>query len=155
METGTYKKRAIDFSKYTVSKPNLTFYSGFKYQLWGCGATVGSLLTGIHPKEVAKYNKHSSHFSDEMMIKFLRKHKFKLIPLTIASISNSKIIENKLDENHLIIISQMLKRNEASWAVLLNCQYHVHNFEINRLTTTEFIERPILTAYVAYKPEWR
>jgi hypothetical protein len=154
MELGRYKKKPLDFKKYIVSRPRLTFFDKL-YNVFGCGPCAVSALTGISPDKISKINKDKDHFSDKLMIKFLESQKFQVIPLTVAELSNSMYVENNLTRNHLLLLSQMYTKNNASWTIILNNEYIIHNFEINKLFVDEFIQRPILTSYLLFKKSWK
>lgn len=154
MELGKYNKK-IDFKKYTVSRPKLTFFEKGYASLFGCGPSAAACLSGVNPSKISLINKDKNHFSDERMVKFLRSQKFEVIPLTVADVSNSLYVENKITRNHLLLLSQMYSRNQASWTVILNLEYIMHGFEINLLKADEFIQRPILTSYLLFKKSWK
>lgn len=154
MELGRYKKKPLDFKKCLVTRPRLTFFDKF-HSVFGCGPCAASTLTGIRPEKISKINKDKDHFSDKLMITFLESQNFKVIPLTIAELSNSSYVENNITRNHLLLLSQMYSKNQASWTILLNNEYIIHNFEIQKLFGDEFIQRPILTSYILFKKSWK
>lgn len=160
MEKGIYKRNKTDFESYAVSKfvPHLFDHSA--YGLYGCGATALSLITGIKSNIIfrsKKFKENESLFSwnDTFMRGFLRKQGFSIIPITLCEVSNFQTyIESPIKNYHVILMSQLMKKNEASWSVIFN-NYIFHNFEILPLKPLEFINNPILSAYVIYKDEWK
>lgn len=154
MKLGHYDPTPPDFDRLIVNKPQLTFFSmpyGFNF---GCGSNALSLVSGASPEVTSAYNFDKAHYSDERMIAFMKLHGIEAFPLTIGNITNSKWTENKLTRVHLLLISQMYAKNVASWSVILNLKYIIHNFEISPFSATELIERPMLSGYILYKKEW-
>jgi hypothetical protein len=78
--------------------------------LCGCGATALATLTGIPPEIVAKRNGRA-HCSDHFMRRFLKEHGFGIVPLTFCNVS---MVSTRLGDQHMLLISQLLRRNEAT-----------------------------------------
>lgn len=156
MELGKYKKNnKIDFSKLTMRRPKLTLWSK-DYSLYTCGATAAATLTGHNPYSIFKnVNKQRASFSVKLMCDYLRSQKFDVIPLTVADVTNSLFVENKIDINHLLLVRQMYRKNDASWVIIVGLEYILHNFEIQKLKADEFIQRPLLDAFLLFKKSWR
>lgn len=147
MEDGNYKNKINfkDFYVHTFS-PHLTVtpYSS----LYGCGATSLSLLVGELPHKCS----FRKTWDDKFMINYLKKHHWKTAKLTKHNICNRETILGPIAKNHIILLSCLFRKKEASWLVLYN-NWIFHNFEIVELTSYEFLNLPILTAYLIKPPE--
>lgn len=78
-----------------------------------------------------------------------------VIPLSVCSVTNRPNLGNLVTEKHVLLISQMFRKNEGSWCVLHKGKiYHNRKDETEFFHSLEFINRPILSAYVIWKKEW-
>ena len=116
----------------------------------GCGACALALLTGVPPEVIARKN-NSSHYSDEFMLRFLRKREFSVLPLTWCNVSTNK---SPIDNFHVLLLSQLFARNEATWLVLHN-ELCYHGFDVYTATTLSFLNKPVLSAYLLVHPKWQ
>jgi hypothetical protein len=116
----------------------------------GCGANALALLTGTVPDIIARQN-GSNHFSDEFMLRFLRARGFIAVQLTLCNVS---VAETDIGAGHLLLVSQLYSKNEGTWCVIFN-DTCFHNFAVYRLSTLAFLNRPLLSAYIVYHPEWK
>jgi hypothetical protein len=156
MENGKYGSSNTKFTKLTLDRFDASMFDAIKYMRTGCGANALALLTGKHPARVSRLNKHRNHFSDRFMLAFLRKHGFKTFKITKCNLTsrNTDFEMGQLSDNHLMLMSQLLKPNEASWVVYWNgIQYH--NFELSKANFWNLLNLPIISAYVLYKNEWK
>ena len=85
------------------------------------------------------------------MRRFLKEHGFTIVPLTLCKVSMAKV---RLGKWHVLLMSQLFKRNEATWGLIFNSMYY-HNFEIYHLEALSFLNKPILTAYLLWHPKWQ
>lgn len=152
MELGRYGK-PLDFQKYEMSHVRLSFFD-FPGWLYNCGVSAASLLTNVKPAIISKEIEFKEIFPVKLMVKFLKKHKFQVIKLDIATISNSEEIVDNLNKRHLLLCHQMFKKNESSWVVSWN-DYLFHNFQIELLRGREFLNRPLLNLFLLYRKTWR
>lgn len=154
MEVGYYRKKAIDWADYTVDLfvPHLyTNYSG------GCGANALSLLTGVPPHHILNTNRENrKHWKDSFMIGFLKKHGFKVFPLTKCEVTNvaGAYVCDSIGNQHILLLSQLMGKNTASWTVVYN-ELMYHNFETVSFKGLNLVNSPSLTVYVVFRPEWR
>jgi hypothetical protein len=148
VDKGTYKGHRVDFDKYAVS-----FFNPYLYPdsaLIGCGASSLALLTGIAPGIIAAKN-GGEHYPDEFMLRFLRHQRFRALQLTQCNVSNAR---DDIGIGHVVLISQLFTRNEATWGVIFHGMYY-HNFRLYTLDTLSMLNKPILSAYVIFHPKWR
>ena len=120
MEAGFYTKNPIDWESLRV--PFFRFPSFIGPCGWGCGANALKILTGIEQYKIAKENR-SDDYQDEFMVNFLKKRNYKVVPVTQCSMSNTpieRILTNKIRYDHVLLISQILHKNEASWIICYN-----------------------------------
>jgi hypothetical protein len=150
VEKGRYTRHRVDFSKYSVAFFTPHIFVGAGRSLCGCGAAALATLTGVPPEIVAALN-GQAHYPDSFMCSFLRKYGFSVVSLTLCNISAAKA---RVGNRNVLLISQLFKRNEATWGVIFNSMYY-HNFEIYTLEELSFLNKPVLTAYVVSHLRWR
>jgi len=155
MENGKYTKKLVNFKKITLKKFTPCLYASPIYSMMGCGANTISLLTGVNPYQVVQENKNRSHYSDRFMLRQLKKHGITAKKITKCNLTakNKNNLSYNLKENHLLMISQLMKKNEASWMVYWNGICY-HNFELTRADFWNILNFPIISAYCLYNPKW-
>ena len=156
METGYYKKKPIDWDTFEVDKfvPHL-FISTYSYA--GCGANTLGLITGVPPTKIKNTNRQNpNHWKDTFMVKYLKDHGFVVRPLTKCDVScnTNGFSSDFITDRHVLMTSQLMSKNVASWAVVHNKLWY-HNFQICSFTGLSLVNTPILTCYILYKPEWQ
>jgi len=151
MEKGTYKGHRVDFKKYAVSRFTPHLFCGSHNSLAGCGACALSLLTGTPPGTIAKKNGNLNHYADDFMVRLLRQQQFKVLELTQCNLSAAR---NYIGSEHVVLLSQLFKRNEATWGVIFQGLYY-HNFYVYGLSELSLLNKPVLSAYVILHPKWR
>ncbi len=123
MEKGSYRGRRVDFSKHTTPRFNPYLFAGSFRTRLGCGACALALVTGTPPETIAS-KKRSSHYSDEFMLRYLRKRGFKVTRLTLCNISTAT---SSIGSAHVLLISQLFRQNEGTWVILYEGTCY-HNF---------------------------
>jgi hypothetical protein len=150
VDKGTYKGRRVEFEKYATSFFNPFLFSGSDTALMGCGACALALVTGIAPKTIAAQN-GGVDYPDVFMTRFLRQHGLRVLKLTECNMSAAK---DDIGAWHVVLLSQLFKRNEASWGIIFRGMYY-HNFCIYALDSLSMLNKPVLSAYVILDPKWR
>jgi hypothetical protein len=155
METGSYKKKPIDWESFKVDlfTPHL-FVDGHSN---GCGGNALALLTGIPPEVIHNTNKkRPEDWTDEFMIKFLKKHKFRVQAITKCdmSLNDGYFISEHITNRHVLLMSQLMLKNMASWTVSYNRLWY-HNFDVASFGSLNLINCPTLTCYVVIHPSWK
>jgi hypothetical protein len=155
MENGYYRKRPIDWDSFKVSVfiPHLFFDD----EHGGCGANTLALLTGIPPLRIRNTNrKNSGDWKDSFMAKFLKKQGFRVIPLTKCDVSADScgFTNNNIKDTHVLMISQLLGKNIASWSVVHNSLWY-HNFQTCSFNSLNLVNNPTLTCYLICHPKWK
>jgi hypothetical protein len=150
LDRGSYNGRRVEFAKYAASVFNPYLWCGpFKSPV-GCGASALALLTGIAPEAITKKN-GSEHYSDGFMVRFLRIRGFSVLNLTLCNLSATS---SKIGREHVVLLSQLFRKNEGTWGVIHNDTYY-HNFSNYLLDTLSLLRKPILSAYLVVHPRWR
>ena len=157
MENGRYGRANTDFKKLTINKFPLCLFDYAQYGSTGCGANALSLLTGVNPRSILRMNEGRSHYGDKFMLAFLRKKGIRAFKLTKCNITgrtgDGDFLSGLLSPNNLLLASQLIKKQEASWFVYWNnIQYH--NFELGLATFSSLLNFPIVSAYVLYNQAW-
>lgn len=152
MFLGNPKKR-IDYNSFLVKKfvPHLYCEA---YGRLGCGATLLSLLTGENPLYIKNNNEYNpNEWTDKFLINYLRRRKFRVVQLASLEVTNFDSYENPIKLDHVIIVSQIFNRKDSSWSCIYNGRIY-HNFVISNFDNYEFLNRPILTAYLVWHKDW-
>ena len=156
METGNYNDHK-NWEKYEVSRFPLHLYYHTDFESVGCGANALALITGDNPFKIRRLNKYRSDYTDAFMLKYLRQHKIKCLKLTKSNITNKKNnsgrISYDITSKHVILISQLLSKAEASWFVIYD-DLKFHNFSPATFTGLGMLNCPISSAYCLFNPQW-
>lgn len=151
MDIGSYHGRRVNFNLYAAACFNPHLFAQPAEAMYGCGTSALALLTGIAPSMIAK-KRRRLYWSDACMLRFLRRHGIQTLRLTQCNLTRQPL--NGVGNRHILLISQLFARNEATWIVLFNGIAY-HNFDIYHQETLSFLNKPILSAYVLTKPEWQ
>lgn len=153
MELGSKKK--VNYKDFEVSKFSPHFFST-SYGGLGCGICCLSLLSGQHPSTIYNTNKKNPNdFKDSFMVNFLRKKKFDILPIKMLQVSNHlQTFTDQITKRHVLMISQIFNKEESSWSVCWGGEYLCHNFYISHLERLEFLNRPILSAFLIKCSAW-
>ena len=151
---GRYKKVITDFNQYAVEWFAPTIFKKDMYAC-GCGRTALATIIGLNPELVPDGVGKHRHFSDKFMVGYLRRAGYKVIPCTQCDMTQrADVIMNEITDDHVVLISQLMVKNEASWSVTYGGLAY-HNFYITRLHGLDFLNKPLLSAYVVFHPKWR
>ena len=149
MEKGSYDGRHDALISFVSPKfcPNL-------YTIYGhpppCGASAAALITGNAPGIIAKHH-GSPHYSDEFMVRYLRRHGCKVIRLTQCLISGGNGVVRR---DHVLLLSQLIRKNEGTWCVMYG-EACWHNFAMYSVDALGYINKPILSAYIVWHARWQ
>jgi len=156
MENGTYSRRTVDLTKWEIKKFVPFLFDSSLYGSIGCGYSVISTLTGESPFSLKKKNKNSEHCSDEFVIKRIKLKGFKVLPITKCLVSNTKsdYIYDKIKDYHCLLMSQLYKKAEASWTISVFGKIY-HNYMAYDLKPLEFVNRPIVSAFLISRKDWK
>jgi hypothetical protein len=149
VEKGSYKGRRVNLADYAASLFTPHLYSASWRALSGCGASALALLTGVPPEKIARLNR-SAHYSDEFMVRFLRRHGFRVMELTMCRVSSGI---GSIRKEHVVLLSQLLMKNEGTWGVIHGGAYF-HNFDIYALEVLSLLNKPVLSAYAVLHSSW-
>jgi len=156
MENGKYTKKPINFQKLLLKKFTPCLYNVTEYSRAGCGANAISVLTGEYPYKVVEENKHRNNYSDTFILKKLKKHGISAKKLTKCDLTNKSLDSDNsfaVSDNHLLLVCQLMRKNEATWSVYWNglC---FHNFELTRADFWTLMNFPIISAYCLHSAKW-
>jgi hypothetical protein len=140
----------VDFSGYAASCFNPFLFSSAVHSQTGCGASALGLLTGIPPANFAVKNQ-DQHYPDAFMLRCLRRHGFRILRLTQCNLSQNTA---GVHARHVLLLSQLIRENEATWIVLFNGVCY-HNFDVYSLDSLSFINKPLVSAYVVIHTRWQ
>lgn len=151
MLKGRYRRHSVNLMPYRVSRfiPHLYLDAGE----CGCGATAVSLITGDNPFSLNRLNKGKRHFPDKWVVTQLQNRFYTAIPLKWRELNSDGFVAYPIDNRNVVLISQMMFKREASWMVLHNGLVW-HNFEPSRIHPYDFLNKPVLTAYVLWHSSW-
>jgi hypothetical protein len=150
MDKGSNGGRRLNFEQYKAYCFHPFLFTNEVRGDFGCGASALALLTGALPEEIARKNK-SPHYADRFMVGFLRDHGFRVQRLTQSNIAAAS---SDIEKNHVLLLSQMIWRGEATWGVIHNGWYY-HNFQIYFTNSLTLIRKPVVSAYLIGHTTWR
>lgn len=158
MENGSYGNANTDFRTLVVDRLPIHCFDSYRYSGVGCGANALALLTGINPLVIQSVNKGKAHYSDQFMRKYLRKFgisSYKMTKCNLTGRTNKEANElmGYIGPNNVMLASQLIKRNEASWFLYWNGTSY-HNFDLDRANFATLLNFPIITSYVLYNAKW-
>jgi hypothetical protein len=148
MDKGTYTGRRVDFASYAAPCFTPFLFSNADHRMAGCGASALGLLIGLPPANFAAPDKN---YSDELMLRRLRRHGFRVLRLTQCNLSQTAA---GINAKHVLLVSQLFRENEATWVVVHNGICY-HNFEVYSLEVLSFLNKPLLSAYVVSHLKWQ
>ncbi len=138
MEKGSYTGGRVNFENYTVSVFNPHLFTGEVRARLGCGVSALALLTGVAPEIIGR-RRRSTHCSDDFMLRHLRGKGFRTFQLTQCNLSSAK---SDIRAGHVLLLSQLFRRNEGTWIVLFN-DWCYHNFQLYSLDPLSFKASPL------------
>lgn len=141
MEKGKYHGRRVNLLKLASSFFTPCIFAGTTRASLGCGAVALSLMTGNKPEQIALKNK-SGHYSDEFMVRYLRRRGYRVLPLTQCLVSTTG---GQVRTDHVVLLSQLFRKNEGTWGVLYN-EFYWHNYSPYNVDSLSFLNKPILSA---------
>lgn len=146
MKEGRYVSRLTDYNTYRSSF--FVPYQGVATHC--CGWDAFRTIAWDSPPR-----KFGNLTMDNQMVGALKSSGITVIPLSVCSVTNRISLDNLITEKHVVLISQMFKRNEGSWCVLYDGKiYHNCEDETEFFHPLEFINRPILSAYLVWDRKW-
>lgn len=149
MEKGSYRGRHVKLLDYVSPRFFAALYTGYGKN-YPCGASALAIITGYNPNTIPKYHP-SKHFSDDIMIRYMRQRAYKVIRLTQCLVSRG---DNPVRLDHVLLISQLIRRNEATWCVCYGdaCWHGFANYTVDAFT---YLDKPILSAYVIWHTKYQ
>lgn len=121
-----------------------------------CGGYALHAITKIPYKDLKHLGK-DGHWSTRLMLSFLRKKNYKVIPITIGNTVDAHDydgpIKPELSNMHVILLEQRSYRYSNTWSVLFN-GIRYHSGEVLEVNGTTFLNYPIVAAYLIYHPKW-
>lgn len=158
MDPGNYQKarsfEEIHGLQTLKFRPRL--YKGVGDGLRGsCGTSALSTLTGISPILVGrKLAKTAESWRDRPMRKFLSRLGYQTTPVTMCDVtSESQYVHYPIRRFHVLLVSQLMIRNEGSWSVVHRNRVY-HNMEESALEPLEFLNNPLMTVYIVWHKRW-
>ncbi len=114
-----------------------------------CGTYALSALLHLPPETISKsLPKTAKTWSDRAMKKMLSKHGWVVKEVTVTALkTNEEYIERPISEKHILLLGQRTSKHEGTWAFVYKDTW-VHNYVEEKLNPLEFINNPIMSAYV-------
>lgn len=153
MKIGKYGPGNTDFSKLRVRHLPIHIFNTTRSTPPGCGASCLSMLTGIKP-EITGQGVRGGNYTDSFMLKFLRKHKISAYQVSQANLSNKSVWKYTINDEHVILISMLVKKRESTWMLIYNDAVF-HNFESTKMDTYSMFNFPIVSMYILHKQQWK
>jgi hypothetical protein len=115
-----------------------------------CGWDAFKTIVGHNPNR--RFGKLTT---DKLMVEALENSGIHVIPLSVCKVTNRPSLMNLVNEDHVVLISQMFRKDEGSWVILHGGKiFHNCKDETEYFHPLEFINRPILSAYIVWKEKW-
>lgn len=159
---GDYTKEAIDFSKYESScfRPSLiTKRETPLFATMGCGLSAVYTLTGHSPTAILKccIDKNIDFFngtSAAELILLLREFGHTALPINLRDVCpKKKLIEERINDKHVILAAQWVAKDELSWFVIWdNLEFHTHC--LRPVNSRSFINNPIDQMILVHHRSW-
>ncbi len=140
----------MDFAPFAASFFAPHLFSGSIRSQLGCGASALALITGVPPETIAARN-CGRHYSDRFMTRFLRAQNFRTLRLTPRMVTGAK---TKIGASHVLLVSELFHPGEGTWGVIY-ADFYYHNFDAYALSSLAFLNKPIMSAYLVFHPNWR
>lgn len=121
-----------------------------------CGAWALHAITKIPYHKIVPLGKNG-HWPTRTMLKFLRTVGCEVTPITLGNVVNSQSVKSGkklLTNRNVILIEQGCFKEESTWAVLFGNKIS-HSGDLSDLTPLEFINWPILQAYLVTHEAWK
>lgn len=134
----------INLTEWEARKIDISLYDSSIYSVYGCGATLISLITGTNPVSLYLKNKNKPHWSKEYVFRILKKHGFELLKMVPGLLVNTY---------HPIITIQRLSTAETSYQFIYNNLIY-HNFDVRPLKNFEFLTFPIEESFLIRHKNW-
>lgn len=150
MKLGSYRDR-VDFDAFEVSKFTPHIFCYHMDMTYGCGASALSLLTGIHPSKFKAPPR--GDWKDHIVLSILNANKFKTARLTMRGVTNFDWTSYPIGRQHVVLAKIKLIKYNASW-VVIHSGIIFHNFELAPLKPLEFINHPVMAAYLVKGRQW-
>ena len=159
MLLGDYKR--IDWKAYESPRADIHFRDNFDsfYDHKTCGSAAIRILTGlssIYIDESLPGNR--LHWTDTSICRFLKSAGYTVLPVTKFGVTfeyyrTFEKIRPMIRLNHVILSSQLVCKDEASWFVVhKNAVWH--DMRRSRLNPLHFVYFPIQSIFVVWHPEW-
>jgi hypothetical protein len=159
MKSGSYQKarsfKEIHDLQTLKFRPHI--FKGVKHdKLRGtCGTNAFSTLTGLKPVAASELlAPTATHWRDRPMRKALARLGYKTLPVTMCDVTNEKgWIKYPIRRFHVLLVSQLMTRNEGSWSVIHRNRVY-HNMDEAYLDPLEFLNNPLMTVYIVWNKKW-
>lgn len=148
------KRKKIDWKQYRTSKFHFPDDPDGNVE---CGAYALYAITKKPYESIVKMSK-DGHWPNSIMMGYLKKHGYEVIPVTIGNMVEAHSVESfsskpRLNERNVLLIDQKCFEEENSWCVLYGNMIG-HSGEVDALNPLEFINFPIEAAYLIYHKNW-
>lgn len=131
---------------YQLTKPS---YVDEKLVRGSCGTYALSSLFDVPPEIVSKWlPKTAKTWSDREIKKILDKKGWIVKEVTVTALkTNEHYIETPINQDHILLVGQRTSKHEGTWAFAYKNKW-IHNYETMDLNPLEFVNNPIMSAYV-------
>jgi hypothetical protein len=146
---GYYNCSTINWGEFEIKKFAPFLFDTLIYRDISCGASLLATLTGDNPYKIQKLNKNNTSTPDNFILSYLKKKNFKVKEITQALITKntSNFILNRIKDNHLIMSSNLIKKNEATWNLMVFGKLY-HGFDCVNINYLETINHPLISCYI-------
>ncbi|NJO48157.1 MAG: hypothetical protein HC840_00415 [Leptolyngbyaceae cyanobacterium RM2_2_4] len=121
-----------------------------------CGAWALHVITKFPYHYILPLGK-DGHCSNKVMFNFLKAAGCEIIPITIGNMVESHSVKSGkrlLSSSHVILVNQGCYKEESTWAVLHDNKIS-HSGDLSDIGPLEFVNWPILEAFLITHKEWK
>jgi hypothetical protein len=121
-----------------------------------CGAWALHVITKAPYHQLLRLSR-KGHWPNKVMLGFLKACGCTVKPITLGNVVESQSVKSgkrRLTERNVILIEQGCFEEESTWAVLFDNKIS-HSGETGDIPPLEFVNWPILEAYLITHKEWK
>lgn len=149
------RRQVVDWNKYKTWKFQMPRHESFSAE---CGAYALYAITKKPYEKILKLSDKGC-WPTSVMMAYLKKNGFEVIPVTIGNMVESHSVESRhskprLTGKNVLLIDQKCYEEENTWSVIYGNEY-AHSGDVEDLHPLEFINYPIEAAYLVYHKSWR
>jgi hypothetical protein len=122
-----------------------------------CGSWALHTITKVPYHQIMRLSNKEGHWPTRKMLGFLKAVGCEVIPITLGNTVEGHSVKNgkrQISSRNVVLLEQGCYEEESTWSVLHNNQIS-HSGETNAIGPLEFLNWPILQAYLITHKAWK